>query len=44
MVSVQLGVSADNALFFLQGQAFKSGRPVERIPREVVERRVRYEP
>lgn len=44
MVSVQLGVTVDEALLRLRAHAFANDRPLAALAREVVERRVRFDP
>jgi GAF domain-containing protein len=42
MVTVQLGVTVDEAFLMLRARAFAAGRPLADIARDVVERRVRF--
>jgi hypothetical protein len=43
MVSVQLGVTVDEALVRLRAHAFGNNRPVAELARDVVDRRVRFD-
>lgn len=43
MVSVQLGVSVDDALAILRARAFAESRPIGELATDVVERRVRFD-
>ncbi len=43
MVSVQLGVTVDEALVRLRAHAFGNNRPVAELSRDVVDRRVRFD-
>jgi hypothetical protein len=42
MVSVQAGVSVDDALLLLRARAFATDRPLVEVARDVVERRLRF--
>jgi hypothetical protein len=44
MVSVQLGVTVEEALLRLRAHAFANDRPLTALARDVVERRVRFDP
>ena len=44
MVSVQLGVSVDQALVRLRAHAFRTGKPLADVARRVVERTLRFRP
>lgn len=44
MVSVQLEVTVDEALFRLQTRAVLSDRPLADLAKDVVERRIRFDP
>jgi hypothetical protein len=43
MVSVQLGVTIEEALFQLEARAVLDNRPVAEIATDVVERRIRFD-
>jgi AmiR/NasT family two-component response regulator len=42
MVTVQAGVSIDEAFLMLRAHAFATGRPVAEVAKDVVERRLRF--
>lgn len=44
MVSMQLGVSIDDALALLRARAFAEGRPIGELAADVTERRTRFDP
>lgn len=44
MIAAQLAIGVDDAMLVLRGRAFSSGRPVGDVARDVVSRRLTFEP
>lgn len=44
MVMVQLGVTIEHAFLLLRGRAFSTGRPLQDVALDVIERRLRFSP